>query len=378
MLIVIVALLSAVLTLPAAAQPVAAPIADPLVVSSNPNYFKDASGTVLILNGSQTWNTFQDWGSNGSLQTLDFNAYVKFLIAHGHNFTLLWITELPKFCGFPSTASSPPDFTVSPLPWQRTGPGKATDGQPKFDLTKFDQSFFDRLRTRVQALHKAGVYVGVYPFTGEWLNIFRCSGDGYPFTGANNINGVDDGYTGGKKGIGSITMTAPDAITRFQDTYLEKVIDTLNDLPNVLWIVSEEAPANSTWWNDHQISHMRAYESKKPHQHPIGYGALIGSPDTTIYNSDADWVAPQARISPTTSCGNGKPPCKVNINDSDHSYFGIWNETAQTIVTFAWQNFMNGNQVLFMDPYVVYYRAKAEFVCRSHQRDLQRAGLTMG
>jgi hypothetical protein len=355
----------AALALSAAAQPSSAPIRGPLVVSANPNYFKDANGTVLILNGSQTWNTLQDWGSNGSLQELNFDAFVKFLIAHGHNFTLLWVTELPKFCGFPSTASSPPDLTVSPLPWRRTGPGNATDGRPRFDLTKFDQSFFDRLRQRVQALHKAGIYVGVYPFTGEWLNIFRCSSDGYPFTGANNINGIDDGYHEGKKGIDSLTMTAPNAITRFQDTYVEKVIDTLNDLPNVLWIVSEEAPANSTWWNDHQIAHVRAYESKKPHQHPIGYGALIGSPDTTIYNSDADWVAPQVRISPTTSCGSGKPPCKVNINDSDHSYFGMWNETEQKNRNFAWQNFMNGNQVLFMDPYLVHYARERRNLCAS-------------
>ena len=27
------------------------------------------------------------------------------------------------------------------LPWQRTGPGTANDGKPKFYLTKFDQSF---------------------------------------------------------------------------------------------------------------------------------------------------------------------------------------------------------------------------------------------
>jgi len=346
----IVALISLAFALPAAAQPASTQITGPLVVSANPNYFQDANGTVLILNGSQTWNTFQDWGSKGSLQTLDFNAYVKFLTAHGHNFTLLWVTELPKFCGFPSTASAPPDLTVSPFPWRRTGPGTATDGLPKFDLTKFEQGFFDRLRRRVQTLHKAGIYVGVYPFTGEWLNIFRCSSDGYPLTGANNINGVDDGYTGGKKGIGSITMTAPDAITRFQDAYAEKVIDTLNDLPNVLWIVSEEAPANSTWWNDHQISHFRAYESKKPHQHPIGYAALIGSPDTTLYNSDADWVAPQVRISPSTSCGSGNPACKININDSDHSYFGMWNDTAQQ---------------LFMDPYVVYYPREHRNMCVS-------------
>lgn len=343
----------------------ASPIAAPLVASGNPNYFKDANGAALILNGSQTWNTFQDWGSNGSLQTLDFTAFVHFLTEHGHNFTLLWITEMPKFCGFPATASSQPDLIAGPLPWLRTGPGNASDGGLKFDLTKFNSSFFDRLRTRTEALNRAGIYVGIYLFTGEWLNIFRCPSDGYPFTGANNVNGVDDGYTGGKKGTGAITMTAPNAITRFQDAYVEKVIDTLNDLPNVLWIVSEEAPANSTWWNNHQIAHVRAYESQKPHQHPIGYAALIGSTDATLYNSDADWVAPAARISPAESCGSGRPRCKVNVNDSDHSYWEIWKDSPQVNRNYAWENFMRGNQVLFMDPYVAYYPRESRNLCVS-------------
>jgi len=342
-----------------------AQVAGPLTVSRNPNYFKDAKGGALILNGSHTWNTLQDWGSQGSLRTLDFPAFVNFLTAHGHNFTLLWTTEMPKFCGFPSTEGVSPDMIAGPLPWLRTGPGNATDDGLKFDFTKFNPSFFDRLRQRTQALNDAGIYVGVYLFTGEWLNIFRCPGDGYPFTAANNINGVDDGYTGGNKGIGSITMTAPNTVTRFQDAYVEKVIDTLNDLPNVLWIVSEEAPANSTWWNDHQISHIRAYESKKPHQHPIGYAALIGAPDSILYNSDADWVAPQVRVSPATSCGNGKPACKVNINDSDHSYWEIWKDTPQINRNYAWENFTRGNQVLFMDPYVVHYPRQDRNLCVS-------------
>ena len=346
------------------AEPASAgPVAGPLTASGNPNYFKDAKGAVLILNGSQTWNTFQDWGSNGPLQALDFSAFVKFLAGHGHNFTLLWTTEMPNFCGFPATEASPPDLTVSPLPWQRTGPGNATDRGLKFDLTKFNPNFFDRLRARTQILNNADIYAGVYLFTGEWLNIFRCASDGYPFTRANNINGVDDGYTGGKKGTGSITMTAPNDITRFQDAYVEKMIDTLNDLPNVLWIVSEEAPSNSTWWNDHQIAHIRAHEARKPQHHPIGYAALIGAPDTILYNSDADWVAPQTRISPQTSCGNGKPACKVNLNDSDHSYWEMWNDTPQVNRNFAWGNFMNGNQVLFMDPYVVYYPRQSRNLC---------------
>ena len=137
----------------------------------------------------------------------------------------------------PTTASSPPDFSVTPQPWQRTGPGKASDGKPKFDLTKFNQAYFDRLRDRVQQLNEAGIYAGVYFFTGEWLLYFRFPVTVIRFTGTNNVNGIDDGG-----GTGSVTMSAPNAITAIQDAYVKKVIDTLNDLPNVLWIVSEEAP----------------------------------------------------------------------------------------------------------------------------------------
>jgi hypothetical protein len=241
------------------------PINGPIRVSMNPNYFEDASGKALILCGSQTWNTLQDWGSNGSIQKLDFHEFVSFLKIHDHNFTLLWSTELPKFHGLPTTDTlSPPDITVSPFPWKRIGPGLATDGGLKFDLTKLDQDYFDRLRARVQALNDAGIYAGVYLFSGEWLLRFCSATDGYPFSGTNNVNGVDDGYKGGSPAtqISAVTMTAPNTITDFQDAYVKKTINTLNDLPNVLWIVSQEAPENSTWWNNHLISLLRAYEKE--------------------------------------------------------------------------------------------------------------------
>lgn len=326
----------------------------------------------MVLNGSQTWNTLQDWGTDGEVSTLDFDAFVKFLSDHGNNFTLLWRVEQPKFCDLPVNDGKPPEFTVSPQPWQRTGPGRATDGGLKFDLTKFDQSYFDRLRSRTEALNKAGVYAGVYLFTGEFLNLYRCASDGYPFTGANNINGVGDGYVNGAQGNGSIEMTAPNEITWFQDAFVDKVIDTLNDLPNVLWIVSEEAPPTSLWWNDHLIAHVKAYEAGKPYQHPVGYAAPIRTPDSVIYNSAADWVAPDATVSPTSSCGSGKPACKVNVNDSDHSYWEMWLRTPQENRNYIWENTLNGNSVLFMDPYLVYYPRQSRNMCLSPSHGICR------
>lgn len=342
------------------------PVRQPLSASENFRYFKDSTGAPLLLTGSQTWNTLQDWGTDGSAAAdLDFDAFVRFLTAHGHNFTLLWRVEQPKFCHLPVNEGATPEFTVSPQPWMRTGPGKATDGGLKFDLSKFDQAYFDRLRARAEALNKAGIFAGIYLFTGEFLNLYRCATDGYPFTGANNINGIDDGYKDGPLGNGSIDMTAANAITRFQDAYVDKVIDTLNDLPNVLWIVSEEAPPSSLSWNDHLVAHVKSYETSKYFQHPVGYAAPIRAPDSVIYNSDADWVAPGTTISPAASCGSGKPACKVNVNDSDHSYWEMWLRTPQENRNYIWENVLNGNSVLFMDPYLVYYPRQKRNMCGS-------------
>jgi hypothetical protein len=343
------------------AAPKSGEIVVPLRVSSkNPNYFTDESQKAVYLTGSHTWNNFQDWGTDDSPQAFDFEAYVEMLAAHHHNFTLLWQTELPVFRGLPTRMASSPDFFVTPQPWERTGPGNASDGKLKFDLTKFNPAYFERLRSRVVRLNEAGIYAGVYLFSGEWLLRFRFAGDGYPLTGSNNVNGVDDGG-----GVGSVTMTATNAITTIQDALVRRLVDTLNGLPNVLWIVSQEAPPGSEWWNSHMISLVRAYEAGKPLQHPIGLGVLADNRDATILNSDADWIAPAARISPTRSCGSGNPACKVNVNDSDHSYFGMWNDSPQVNRNYFWINFCQGNQTLFMDPYVVFYPRENRNLCPS-------------
>jgi hypothetical protein len=95
--------------------------------------------------------------------------------------------------------------------------------------------------------------------------------------------------------------------------------------------------------------------------------------DLVLYNSDADWVAPYARVSPARSCGTGNPSCKVNINDSDHSYWGIWNDSPQQNRNYEWENFANGNQVVFMDPYVVYYPRQRRNLCEAPTNGISRA-----
>ena len=57
---------------------------------------------------------------------------------------------------------------------------------------------------------------------------------GHPFNPKNNVNGVDGGSS---KAVH--TLSNP-AITAHQEAYVRKVIDTVNDLDNVLYEITNE------------------------------------------------------------------------------------------------------------------------------------------
>jgi hypothetical protein len=328
----------------------------------NTRYFVDPAGNGVFLAGSHTWDDFQDTDTNlGSTPAaFDFNGFVNFLVAHKQNATILWHKDLPEYCGWNSNT-----WRMTPWPWLRPGPGAATDGNAKFDLMQFNQAYFDRLRADVQQLQAKGIYAIVELFDANQLTSARCSTDGYPFTRTNNVNGVDDGYTSGSSGVSSVTMTGSNAITNIQDAYVKKVIDTLNDLPNVLWEVAEEQPgASMTWWAPHVMGVIRTYEAGKAFQHPVGIGSLNYNDrnDGTLYGSVADWVAPtiNATVFPANVAVNNQG--KVAINDSDHSLFWPAFTNAdgslqdQNLRGYLWENITQGaGGVVLMDPYEIFW-----------------------
>jgi hypothetical protein len=69
---------------------------------------------------------------------------------------------------------------------------------------------------------------------------------------------------GNGKGIETQTLKVP-AITRIQEAYVRKVIDTVNDLDNVLFEIANESNfAHSKDWQYHMIRYVKAHERKKP------------------------------------------------------------------------------------------------------------------
>jgi uncharacterized protein YjdB len=313
--------------------------------TQNPRYFENASGQIVYLTGSHTWSNLQDNGTTDPPAAFNYSAYLDFLESHNHNFFRLWAWEQAKW-----TAEISADYWITPGPFARTGPATALDGKPKFDLTQFNQAYFDRLRQRVIDAGARGVYVSVMLFDG-W-SVATKGGftqnnpwKGHPFNAANNINGINGDTNGDGLGLENQTL-GNSAITALQEAYVRKVIDAVGDLDNVLYEISNESDASSRDWQYHMIQVIRAYEATKPKQHPVGITAMWpGGSDTDLTSSSADWISASGSVAGTVNLPATGTGTKVLITDTDH-LCGICGDMA-----WVWKSFAKGHNPILMDGY---------------------------
>jgi hypothetical protein len=317
----------------------------------NPRYFTDGtkmpdgSLKAIYLTGAHTWNNLVDRGRSDPPKKFDYHAYLNFLTNYDHNFIRLWAAD--------STAVDPSGngttfLHYAPLPWARTGPGNALDGKPKFDLTKFDPAYFDRLRARVAAAGERGIYVSVMLFEG-WGLFHGSRRQGrddswawrnHPFNPANNINGAK--VEGAEALSGRVhTLRSPE-VNKLQAAYIRKVVDTVNDLDNVLYeVINEGGEKEWNWW---VIQTIQDHERTKSKQHPVGNTGHGAERVASMLASPAQWISPGSAdgFAEDPPAWNEK---KVSLLDTDH----IWGEGGNA--QWVWKSFLRGHNPIFMDPY---------------------------
>lgn len=318
-------------------------IAGPLRVSpTNPRYFTNTSGRAVYLTGSHTWPNFQDGGLTDPPKAFTWIAYLDMLRSHHLNVIKLWRFEQAKF-----SSETPGNFFLEPSPYQRPGPGVAIDGKPKFDVTRFNQAYFDRMRQRVIDARDRGIYVAIMLFDG-WSVESKLGGVGnpwlgHPLNGANNINGIDGDPNHDNAGTESHTFAVP-AVLALQEAYARKVIDMVNDLDNVLYEISNEDPATAPAlaWQYHMVDFIHQYEAGKPKQHPVGMTSMWpGGDNAWLFGGSADWIAPNGSLDDTPTAGGSK----VILNDTDH-LCGVCGN-----VSWIWKSIARGTNPMLMDPY---------------------------
>jgi hypothetical protein len=205
--------------------------------------------------------------------------------------------------------------------------------------------------------------------------------EGHPFHAASNVNGIS---------IQSIVdcqvLPLEPGIRALQEAYIRKVIDTVQDLPNVLYEVANESSGggtvdeefarmlglteapnwgDSTAWQYWVIDVVKRYEEERGYQrHPIGMTMQFPVVDQTKVNdpllsSAAEWISPgyddeifangghpMAPGSPPSRWYADPPPndgAKIVITDTDHYAPGKGD------ALWAWKSFLRGHHPILMD-----------------------------
>ena len=200
---------------------------------TNGRYFTDNSGRAIYLTGSHSWDNFHTF-----LHTVNPSQILPILQANGHNFIRSWVAD---------TAWSPHTGTfIEPQPYVRTGPGNAADGRLKFNLSQFNQTYFNQLRSFVLDAGNRGIYVSLMLYDAWGISRYHPNAAAavkeftyHPYRGLNNINGFNGDPNGDCTGWEYHSLQIP-AIVQLQEAYVRKVIDTVNDLDNVLFEICNE------------------------------------------------------------------------------------------------------------------------------------------
>jgi hypothetical protein len=165
-----------------------------------------------------------------------------------------------------------PESTDYISPFERTGPGMAFDGLPKYNLDKYNPEFFDRLHSFISLASEHGIIVEVVLFSFSYsTEIWQLN----PISSENNVNNVEKiewfDYT---------TRRHPNIYARQLD-YAGTIVKELNKYDNMIYEICNEpggnlpdndsAPSSEEVddWTSAIISEVRNIENKLPNKHLI-------------------------------------------------------------------------------------------------------------
>jgi hypothetical protein len=342
------------------------------VHETNPRWLTDDSGEARYFTGptvqgferpNACWAAFQDIWNTGTLaEPNDYATAFDLVVKNGHNFVRLWNWELTAF-GEPAWFTTntywriPPDQMPYKLVSTRLDTSSGVDiAVGVYDLTQFNQTYFDRIRTRVISAVSKGLTPSVMLFEGL-LGYPRGVGSfSHAMFGGNNVNGI----SAEKNGDGLLrevhTLDYPE-ITAYQDAYIKKMVDTLNDIDGYIYEIANEAHVESVPWKNHVAQVVRDYEFLEGRQsHPIwmsAVGFLSEQPPSNDYlynNPHVDIVAPSSveasHVFETHPPANqANKTVNVWFHDTDH----VGSKGRAVTESWPWKSFTRGISPLYVD-----------------------------
>ncbi len=273
----------------------------------------------------------------GAVLNGDFDAipYLDELHARGLNLTRTFSGTYREVAGSfriakNTLAPSPGQYIA---PWPRTGTAGAADGGHRFDLDRWNDAYFDRLKAFVAAASDRGIvveYVLFCPFYEE--NLWEVN----PMNARNNVNGVGDisrtdAYTGKHRDL-----------QEKQEAFVRKAVRELNAFDNVYFEICNEPYFGGVTleWQARIASVIVDTEKSLPNQHLIAQNiangkAKIERPNPVVSIFNFHYAAPPVTVGMNISL-------RKAIGDDETGFRGVLDRPYRIE---AWDFLMAGGAV---------------------------------
>jgi hypothetical protein len=190
----------------------------------NPHYFLFRGKPLVLLSASEHYGSVIN-------RPFDFEQYLEDAAAHKMTMTRTFLLfREQQSARNPSSPCKPesPDY-IAPFP--RTGPEKALDGEPIYDLDQWNPEYFDRLHRFLEAASRRGIVVELTVFSNTYApQVWALN----PFRAENNKQ-----HVGKVEWPEYLSLKEPELLRR-QAAYARKVIDETSEYDNVYYEICNE------------------------------------------------------------------------------------------------------------------------------------------
>jgi hypothetical protein len=250
--------------------------------ASNPRYLQYKNEPLLLITSAEHY---------GCLINADFDyiAYLDALHDDGMNNTRVFagpMIEREQDIGwmlFRNTLAPKPGRLVAP--WARSNIPGYFGGGNKFDLDKWNEDYFKRLKDLIIQAEKRGIFIELTLFGNQYKDSLWMNSPLYP---SNNIQ--HEGPSGTNSFLLFQTLKHPPLVTR-QEAFVSKIIHELNSFDNLYYEVCNE-PYNEQKdsgavdnWHHHMIQFIKQAETSLPKKHLIAINESVpDDPGVSIAN----------------------------------------------------------------------------------------------
>jgi len=195
---------------------------------AHPFYLRQGDRYLLLV-GASDRQALTFWRSD---KGFDWQRYLDDLAANGFNYVR---QDATAWTGLVVIRRYAAQFSQPRWAFEQTGSGAAVDGQPRFDLTRFDEGYFsERLVSFLREAERRGIVVELTLF--DDCRSRRAFADSL-YAPANNVNAL--GLALGDDPHADAALSNRRLLS-IQEAYVARVLETTREFGNVIYEVANE------------------------------------------------------------------------------------------------------------------------------------------